>query len=63
MSPLQIIKKKPVGLFIPPSYMEQAMQKHPRFFQSMVRMEKMSKGLGGSSWSDHTYILFKKEVT
>jgi hypothetical protein len=63
LHPLRLIKKKPVGLFIPPSYMERSMQKHPRLFKSLVRLEKITQGLGGSALSDHTYILLKKEAT
>ena len=53
--------KKPVGLFIPPSYLDQSMQKRKPVFKFLAALEK---GLGRislfSSFADHTYILLKK---
>jgi ubiquinone/menaquinone biosynthesis C-methylase UbiE len=60
--PLQMIEKKPVGLFIPPSYLEAAMQKRPRFFRTLDRLEQKTNRLSAaSSLADHVYLLFKKE--
>jgi ubiquinone/menaquinone biosynthesis C-methylase UbiE len=53
---------RPVGLFVPPSYLEGAMKKHPRFFRRLVKMEDNFGGWSAAaSLADHTYMLFKKE--
>ena len=63
LAPLQLVQTKPVGLFIPPSYLEGMMQQHPRFFSSLVQLEN---SFGNASFlsalADHSFILFKKEV-
>lgn len=63
MAPLQLVQTKPVGLFIPPSYLEGMMQQRPRFFRSLVQLEN---SLGSASFlsalADHSFILLKKEV-
>ena len=63
MQPLQLIEKRPVGLCIPPSWMEAYMQQHRHFFQLLVKGEEKT---GGASFTaglaDHTFLLFKKEV-
>jgi SAM-dependent methyltransferase len=57
----QLLKKYPVGLFIPPSYMESAMQRNKRLFRWLVRLEKMAGRLrAGGEFADHTYILLKR---
>ena len=62
LSPLKLLEKKPIGLFIPPSYLEQAMKKRPNLFHSLTKMEKKLNGPGASSsFADHVYLLFKKE--
>jgi ubiquinone/menaquinone biosynthesis C-methylase UbiE len=64
MRSFRLIKKQPVGLCIPPSYLENAMQKRPRFFHWLVKMEAKAKRYARlSSLADHTYLLFKKETT
>jgi ubiquinone/menaquinone biosynthesis C-methylase UbiE len=56
-------QSRPVGLFIPPSYLEGAMKKHPRLFRLLVKMEEGFGGLAAArSLSDHTWLLFKKEM-
>jgi ubiquinone/menaquinone biosynthesis C-methylase UbiE len=61
--PLRLREKRPVGLFIPPSYMEHSMRKHTRLFSLLVRLEKMIRHSSvGSSLADHTYILLQKHV-
>jgi cyclopropane fatty-acyl-phospholipid synthase-like methyltransferase len=63
LRPLLLREKRPVGLFIPPSYMEHSMQKHTRFFGLLVKLEKMIRRSSvGSSFADHTYILLQKHV-
>jgi ubiquinone/menaquinone biosynthesis C-methylase UbiE len=60
--PMQLIKQKPVGLYIPPSYMEAAMQHRPRFFNSLVQLEQRTSRLSVlSPLADHVFLLFKKE--
>lgn len=63
MRPLQLIEKRPVGLCIPPSWMEGYMQKHRRFFQWLVKAEDRIGGAAfATSLADHAFLLFKKEV-
>lgn len=63
LHPLLLMEKRPVGLFIPPSYMEHSMRKHTRFFGLLVKLEKMIRRSSiGSSLADHTYILLQKHV-
>jgi ubiquinone/menaquinone biosynthesis C-methylase UbiE len=63
LAPFCLVEKKPVGLFIPPSYLEAAMKKHPGLFRSLVRLDKQGAKISGlSSLADHVYLLFKKEV-
>jgi ubiquinone/menaquinone biosynthesis C-methylase UbiE len=55
------IEKKPVGLFIPPSYLEKQMQQRPRFFRLLERLDKKFSGLNWlSNNADHQFLLFKK---
>jgi ubiquinone/menaquinone biosynthesis C-methylase UbiE len=61
--PFRLIQKKPVGLLIPPSYMEGAMQKRPRLFQSLVNTEQRSNPSAlFSAYADHVLLTFKKET-
>lgn len=62
LSSLRLVEKRPVGLFIPPTYLEAAMKKRPNLFQSLTKLEKNMNGLSASSsFADHVYLLFKKE--
>jgi len=62
LSSLRLIEKRPVGLFIPPTYLEAAMKKRSSLFQSLTKLEKNMNGFPvGSSFADHVYLLFKKE--
>ncbi|MCS3800565.1 class I SAM-dependent methyltransferase [Niastella sp. OAS944] len=62
MAPLQFIEKKPVGLCIPPSWMEGHMQQHRRFYQTLVQWEEKTGHLSfATSLADHAFLLFKKE--
>jgi ubiquinone/menaquinone biosynthesis C-methylase UbiE len=62
LSPLQLIEKKPVGVCIPPSWLEAYMQQHPRLFHSLVQWEeKLGSSSLVTSLADHTFLLFKKE--
>jgi ubiquinone/menaquinone biosynthesis C-methylase UbiE len=63
LSPFKLVTKKPIGIAIPPSYMEPAMQKRQRFFKTLVNFEKrMSWFTAGSALADHTYVLLKKNT-
>ena len=63
MRPLQLIEKRPVGLCIPPSWMEGYMQKHRRFFQGLVKTEdRIGDASFATSLADHAFLLFKNEV-
>jgi ubiquinone/menaquinone biosynthesis C-methylase UbiE len=63
MRPLQLIEKRPVGLFIPPSWMETWIQQHQRFFQLLLKGEEKAGGASfTTSFADHVFLLFKKEV-
>jgi ubiquinone/menaquinone biosynthesis C-methylase UbiE len=62
MAPLQLIEKKPVGLCIPPSWMEGYMQQHRRLYQTLVQWEdKTGNASFATSLADHAFMLFKKE--
>jgi ubiquinone/menaquinone biosynthesis C-methylase UbiE len=62
LSSLRLVEKRPVGLFIPPTYLEAAMKKRPSLFQSLTKLEKNMNGLpASSSFADHVYLFFKKE--
>jgi ubiquinone/menaquinone biosynthesis C-methylase UbiE len=62
LSPFKRIETRPVGLFIPPSYLEGAIKKHPGFFRTLLTMEERLGGMAAArSLADHSYLLFKKE--
>jgi ubiquinone/menaquinone biosynthesis C-methylase UbiE len=59
----RLLEKRPVGLFVPPSFMEGAMQRNPRWFRWLVKLERRTRNFSaGSALADHTYMLFKKEL-
>jgi len=63
MRPLQLIEKRPVGLCIPPSWMEGYMQRHRRFFKGLIKAEDRIGGAPlATSLADHAFLLFKKDV-
>lgn len=61
MKPLQLIEKRPVGLCIPPSWMEGYMKQHRRFFQTLVQWEERTGNAVFTQLADHVFLLFKKE--
>ena len=64
LTPLQLIEKRPVGLCIPPSWMEGYMQQHPRFYHTLMQWEEKIGGASfATSLADHSFMLFKKEAT
>jgi len=64
LAPLQLIEKKPVGLCIPPSWLEGYMQQHRRFFQTLKQWEATIGGVSlFTGLADHSYLLFKKDMS
>jgi SAM-dependent methyltransferase len=58
------MERRPVGLFVPPSYLEKLMQKNQRVFKLLVALDKIFGAIPSfSGLADHTYMLFKKETT
>ena len=63
MSDFQLVQKRPVGLFIPPSYLESQMVKRGKLFRKLVNLEHGFSTLSFlSGLADHMYILFKKKI-
>lgn len=63
MSDFRLVQKRPVGLFIPPSYLERQMQKREKLFRKLVNLEHNFSALSFlSGLADHTYLLFKKKT-
>lgn len=63
MQRFALLEKKPVGLFIPPSYMEPAMRRNKRLFHFLVKLERWAWPAAlCSALADHTYLLLKKQT-
>jgi len=61
-SDFELVEKRAVGLIIPPSYLESLVRKVLKTFPWILRMEdKLLEMQALSSFSDHTYLLFKKK--
>jgi ubiquinone/menaquinone biosynthesis C-methylase UbiE len=58
---LKLVAVKPVGLFIPPSYLEGKMKKHKMFSKLLIWLECHFGSTFLSAFADHTYILLKNE--
>jgi ubiquinone/menaquinone biosynthesis C-methylase UbiE len=59
---LRMVEKRPVGLFIPPSYLEPVLQKNTRLFHFLEKAEMTAGGIASfSQLADHSYLLLKKE--
>lgn len=57
------VAQRPVGLFLPPSYLEGSMRKHRWLFGLLWRLDKLCRRLPVCSpLADHIYLLFKKHV-
>ena len=53
---------RPVGLFIPPSYLEKQFQKRKRWLRGLVRLERKFSGYPAlSNFADHYCIVFQKK--
>lgn len=51
----------PVGSYLPPSYLEPFVQKHPRFFQRLERMERRKENSEkAAARSDHFFIYLQR---
>jgi ubiquinone/menaquinone biosynthesis C-methylase UbiE len=62
MKGFRLVKKRPVGLWVPPSYMDAFVQKRAGLFRWLSAKEKRSGSWPFlSPFADHTYLLFKKE--
>jgi ubiquinone/menaquinone biosynthesis C-methylase UbiE len=57
------LQQHPVGLFIPPSYLEKKFELRPRWLDRLNRLEKSSGYSFLSLFADHFCINFKKPVT
>lgn len=63
MQLFKLLEKRPVGLFIPPSYMEYTMRRNQRVFGLLVKLERLIRRLPiCSTLADHTYLLLKKQA-
>ncbi|MBP8917662.1 MAG: class I SAM-dependent methyltransferase, partial [Chitinophagales bacterium] len=55
--------KYPVGIFIPPSYFESFIKKHPTIYDSFVIADKLLRGIGFlSCLSDHYIVELKNKA-
>lgn len=55
-------RKRPVGLFVPPSYMEPLMKKHPAVLAFLNTLESLTGGVSLlSDYGDHTYLSMQKK--
>jgi ubiquinone/menaquinone biosynthesis C-methylase UbiE len=62
MNQFELIEKRPVGLFIPPSYLENFIKRRPGLFRFLSIMEKKNGGMPGfARFADHCYLLLKKK--
>lgn len=62
LNQFSLLEKKPVGLFIPPSYLESFIRKRPRFFRFLYKMEKKAGGVPAfTRFADHCFLLLKKK--
>ncbi len=53
----RIIKKRPLGIFLPPSYLDDFFKKRPKMLQVLNRIEKMCSNISpAASFADH-YII------
>ncbi len=63
LSGFTLYGKKPVGLFVPPSYLEDGMKKRPRLFSFLQKMDQKCSGSWLSNFADHRYLLYRKKVS
>ncbi|HEX2606049.1 MAG TPA: class I SAM-dependent methyltransferase [Flavisolibacter sp.] len=58
----RLVEKRPVGLFVPPSYLEGFVQKRPGLWRRLVQWEKKHSSPTLAGLSDHTYLFFNKRT-
>ncbi len=56
-----LLKMKPIGVFIPPSYLEEKMKKHKMLFVILQKMEKLFAKYFNTEYGDHYIIAFEKK--
>ncbi len=59
-SKFRVIDSHPVGLFIPPSYLEHFMRSHPWLFRILNNLEKVFSHKVFSRYGDHYAMIFEK---
>ena len=64
LRPMKRELKKPVGVAVPPSYLEQAMQKRTGLFRFLTNLDRrLCRFSVMSSIADHTFLLFKNQAS
>ena len=58
-----LIEKHPVGLFIPPSYLEEKFRNNKKKLEKVNKREQRFSPVALSSFADHYCIIFKKTAT
>ncbi len=56
-----LLKKEPIGVFIPPSYLEQKMKKSKVLFTILQKMEKLFSKYFNTEFGDHFIMAFEKK--
>lgn len=54
------IAQKPIGLFIPPSYVEGQVKKRPRLFKFLERLDQIARIPSLANYADHFALILKK---
>lgn len=55
-------RKRPIGLFIPPSYLEPLVKKYPTLLAILTALESLTGGVSFlSDYGDHTYLCMQKQ--
>ena len=57
----ELVKVRPIGLFVPPSYMEGFFRKRKRMLSSLTVMDKLMGLEAWSKYADHFVIVLKKK--
>jgi hypothetical protein len=60
MKGFKVVETRPVGLFVPPSYLEGLVKKRPLLFRCLLWMERKKSFLPLASLGDHSFILLKR---
>jgi SAM-dependent methyltransferase len=63
MHGFRLLQQRPVGLFIPPSYLDGSMKKRMYLYNKLVKLDKaFSQWAAFSAFADHTFLLFEKKM-